>query len=205
MDLYFSPLACSMAVRIALYEAGASVNFVRVDAKTKRTEHGEDFLAIHPLGFVPALRTPEGDILTENAAILTYVADSYAPTQLAPGAGLERARLHQWLSFTGTELHKAVFAPLLDANAPEEAKRYALDKAAPRLTVLERHLERRDYLLESFSVADAYLFTVLGWTTATPMRLHAWAALSAYVTRLRERPSVARALTEERPLFAKPA
>src|SRR5215475_4406202 len=109
MDLYFSPLACSMASRVALYEAGAAANFIEVDSKTKLTLDGADYRAVNPLGLVPALRTDDGTVLLENAAILQFIADQHAAARLAPRAGLPRAQLQQWLSFVGTELHKALF------------------------------------------------------------------------------------------------
>jgi glutathione S-transferase len=202
MDLYFSPLACSMATRIALYEAGADARFIQVDGKTKRTREGSDYLAINPLGLVPALRTDEGEVLTENAAILQYVAGRFPDAGLAPPAGMERARLQQWLSFIGTELHKAFFVPQLDRKAPDAVKTYALEKGESRVAYLDKYLAGRDYLLERFSIADAYLFTVLNWSIATPVDLARWPAVKGYYTRMRERPSIAKALAEERALYA---
>src|ERR1043165_3808759 len=123
MDLYFSPLACSMATRIALYEAGADANYLEVDPQTKRVRaDGSDFLAINPLGLVPTLRTDDGTILTENAAILQYVAEHFPSAGISANSAEERSRLHQWLCFIGTELHKALFVPLLDKKAPAEVK-----------------------------------------------------------------------------------
>ena len=156
MDLYFSPLACSMATRIALYEAGADARFIQVDGKTKRTRDGSDYLAVNPLGLVPAIRTDEGEVLTENAAILQYVAGRFPDAQLAPPTGMERARLQQWLCFIGTELHKASFVPLLDRKAPDAVKTYTLEKGESRLAYLDKYLAGRDYLLDRFSIADAY-------------------------------------------------
>src|SRR4029434_7733838 len=121
MDVSFSPLACSMASRIALYEAGIEANFIEVDPKTKRTLDGADYFAVNPLGLVPAIRTAEGEVLTENAAILQYIADFAPAAALAPSGGMARSRLQQWLCFTGTELHKALFAPLFDPKTPDEA------------------------------------------------------------------------------------
>jgi len=110
MDLYFSPLACSLATRVALYEAGAEANFLEVDPKTKVVrKDGSDFHKVNPLGLVPALRTDDGAVLTENAAILQYVADQFPKAGIAAGPGMERSRLHQWLCFLGTELHKGLF------------------------------------------------------------------------------------------------
>lgn len=201
MELYFSPLSCSAATRIALYEVGVPATFVQVDRTTKLTELGDDLRTLNPLGLVPTLRTDDGEVLTEIAAILHYIADLRPTANLAPNAGMERVRLAQWLCFIGTELHKGIFNPLFDPNAPEASKRYALEKSASRLAVVEAHLAGRDHLLADFSIADAYLVTVLGWTLATPIDLKRWRALSAYSARLRERPSVARAFAEERPLY----
>ena len=113
MDLYFSPLACSLASRITVYEAGAEADVAlrRVDTKTQTTADGADYRAINPKGMVPALRTPSGGILTENAAILPFIADQFPGANLAPASGIERSRLTQWLSFIGSELHKTVFTP----------------------------------------------------------------------------------------------
>lgn len=202
MDLYFSPLACSMASRIALYEANAQARFVEVDSKTKRTLEGEDFLTVNPLGLVPAIRTGDGDVLTENAAVLQYIADRFPEAALAPREGMARSRLHQWLCFIGTELHKALFIPLFDPSLPDEAKSRVLEKGDSRLAYLDTHLAGREFLLDGFSVADAYLFTVLNWKIATPVDLKRWPAIQDYYARLKRRPSIARALTEEHALYA---
>src|SRR5580693_1761203 len=183
MDLYFSPLACSLATRISLYEAGATANFIEVDPKTKAVQKdGSDFRQVNPLGLVPTLRTDDGTVLTENAAILQYVADRFPSAGLASDPGIERSRLHQWLCFIGTELHKGLFVPLLD--------------------YLENYLRGREFLLDHFSVADAYLVTVINWTMATPpVELAKWPAVKAYYERLRARPSIARAVAEEFKLY----
>ena len=203
MDLYFSPLACSMATRIALYEAGAEGRYLQVDSPTKTVrDDGSDFHAVNPLGLVPVLRTDDGLLLTENAAILQYVADRFPQAGLAAGPGIERSRLHQWLCFIGTELHKGLFIPLLDKSAPPEMKAHVLGKNLSRLDYLERHLKGREFLLDHFSVADAYLFTVINWTMATPpIELAKWPAVKAYYERLRTRPSIAKAIAEEFELY----
>jgi glutathione S-transferase len=202
MKLYFSPLACSLATRIALYEAGADAQFVQIETKTKHTQDGVDFRTIHPLGLVPALEMDNGEILTENAAILQHVADRFPDAGLAPRDPLGRSRLHQWLCFIGTELHKALYIPLLDRNAPDAVKAYALAKAQSRLSWVARGLERRDYLLDRFSVADAYLVTVLNWSTVTPVPLDPWPAIGTYLKRVHARSAVARAMGEEQKLYA---
>lgn len=203
MQLYFSPLACSMATRIALYEAGLAAEYLHVEHESRLASDGTNVRDIHPLGYVPVLRTDDGAILTENAAILQYVASVARPGVLAPTAPSARPALQQWLSFIGTELHKAVFYPLIDPKAPDGAKEYALAQADARMAALARHLDGRTFVLDDFSVVDAYLFTVLNWTRATPIRLSRWPAVDAYVGRLRERDAVARALAEEVELFVK--
>ena len=202
MQLYFSPLACSMASRITLYEAGATATFVEVDPKTKRTLDGVDYLTINPLGLVPALRTDAGDLLRENAAILQYLAESHPEANLAPRSGFARARLQQWLSFIGTELHKALFVPLFDKALADSTKTKTLETGAKRLAYLEKHLQAREFLLDQFSIADAYLVTVLNWKIATPVALEAWPAIAAYFARVKARPAVAKAMQEEFALYA---
>jgi glutathione S-transferase len=205
MDLFYSPLACSMSARIALAEAGAAANFFEVDPHTKRLlATGEDYRAINPLGYVPALRLDDGTVLTENAAILQFVADAHPAAGLAPPESDRRARakLRQWLSFIGTELHKALFTPLVGRETPPEVKAWTVRKYASRLAYLDDKLEGREFLLDRFSVADAYLATILNWTQATPeIDLAAYPNVKAYLERMRKRPSVAAALTVEVPLF----
>jgi len=203
MDLYFSPLACSMATRVALYEAGATANYLEVDPPTKRVlMDGSDFRAVNPIGLVPTLRTDDGVVLTENAAILQYVADRFPDSSLGTKSGIDRTRLHQWLCFIGTELHKGLFVPVLDRKAPQEVKAYVLEKNLSRLDYLDNYLKGRDYLLDHFTVADAYLVTVINWTMATPpIELSKWPNVKAYFERLRQRPSIAKAIAEEFELY----
>jgi glutathione S-transferase len=203
MELYFSPLACSMSSRIAIYEAGGEAEFHCVDTRTKRVlADDSDFWALNPLGMVPVLRTEEGELLRENPAVLQYVADRFPAAGLAPAGGLERSRLQQWLNFIGTELHKGTYIPLLDEKAPAGAKDYARGKVALRLGYLDRHFQDQEFLLEKFSVADAYLVTVLNWSQASGIDLSEWPAVQAYFKRMIKRPSIARALTEEHALYA---
>ncbi len=201
MDLYYSPLACSMATRIALYEAGADANFIGVDTRAKRLADGSDFLAVNPMGQVPVLRTDDGQVLTENPVVLQYVADRNPRSELAPQNGMARYRLQQWLNFTTSELHKVVFVPLLDPTATGDAKAYARQKAEQRLAYLNNYLQGRDYLLDRFTVADAYLVTVLNWARFTAVDLAKWPAVKSYMDRMYQRPSVARAIAEETNLY----
>jgi glutathione S-transferase len=202
MDLYFSPLACSMASRIALYEAGSPAEFIEVDPKTKRTLDGADYFSVNPIGLVPAIRTDDGEVLTENAAILQYIADRAPDAGLAPMEAMPRTRLHQWLCFIGTELHKALFIPLFDTKLPADMKARILEKGDTRLAYLNAHLEGREFLLDRFSVADAYLFTVLNWRIATPVAIEKWPAIESYYSRMKKRPNISRALSEEHALYA---
>jgi glutathione S-transferase len=201
MQLYFAPLACSMAARIALIEAGAEAEFTLVDLKQKRLEDGGDFLVVSPLGQVPALRTDSGDILTENGAVLQYVADRYPEAGLAPASGIERARLWQWLSFLGTEVHKGIFGALFDPTAPKDALAHARSRVPVRFARLEQHLTGREFMLDRFSIADAYLATILNWCLATEISLDAYPALAAFRQRMLERPSVKKAMHIELPLY----
>ncbi len=144
MKLYFNPLACSLASRITVYEAGIPTELVEVD-RAKHASDGTDFRTVNPLGLVPTLRLDDGELLTENAAILQYLADLVPGKQLAPEAGsLARTRLHQWLCFIGTELHKSLFAPLLDKTAAPDVKAYALEDLDSRLGHVANHLATLD-------------------------------------------------------------
>ena len=201
MDLYFSPMACSLASRIALYEASGEARFIEVDPKTRRTPDGADYLKIYPLGLVPLLRLDDGSLLSENASILQYIAGRYPQAGLAPGDAIGRARLQQWLCFIGTELHKALFIPLFDQKAPEGTRQHTLTKGGARLKYLDDHLAGREFLLDRFSVADAYLYAVLNWTAPTRVDLAPWPAIKAYHERLRARPAIARAFREEMALY----
>ena len=179
MDVYFSPLACSLASRITLYESGQEAQFHRVDTKAGKTASGEDYRKINPKGLVPALRTDDGAVLTENGAILQYLADRRPASKLAPD-GFARYQLQQWLSFIGSELHKWVFTPLLSPTHPAEGKAKAKEAAAERLAYLNDHLTGRDWLLDDFSV---------------------YPAIQAYQARLMTRPAVQKAVQEEFALF----
>lgn len=204
MDLYYSPLACSMASRVVLYETGAAANFVRVDTRAGRTADGADYRSINPKGLVPALKTDDGEVLTENAAILQYLADRAPEAGLAPN-GFQRYRLQQWLSFISSELHKPIFTPLLSPKADETAKAAARAAATERFAYLDDHLAGRQWLLDGFSVADAYLAAVLNWAQFVNLDLAAYPNVLAYRDRLHERPSVARALGEEFALWKQAA
>jgi glutathione S-transferase len=200
MDIFFSPLACSMASRIVVYEAGGQANFVRVDTKTGKTADGGDYSKINPKGLVPAIRTDDGEVLTENAAVLQYLGDRYPDSGLAPN-GFDRSLLQQWLNFIGTELHTGVFHPLFAPKAGPDAKAFARDEAVKRLSYLNDHLDGRDWLLDRFTVADAYLAVVLNWAAFVKLDLSPYPNVAAFLERAKARPSIAKALGEEFALF----
>jgi glutathione S-transferase len=202
MHLYFAPLACSLATRIAFYEAGVEARYTQVDTRVHRlVADGSDYFAINPLGQVPMLETEDGELLTENTAVLQYVADHLPQARLAPTDGFQHARMQQWLGFVGTELHKGIFIPLLDSKAPADAKRYARDKVSLRFSHLNNYLASREHLLDAFSIADAYLVTILNWTRATDIDLKQWPAVNSYFQKQLTRPSVAKAFAEEFALY----
>jgi glutathione S-transferase len=201
MKLYYAPGACSLSPHIVAREAGIDLELERVDLGTKphRTETGADFTQINPKGSVPALRLDDGQLLTEGPAIVQYLADLAPASGLAPAAStLERYRLQEWLTFIGTELHK-MFSPwLFHPEYGEQAAQVAREKIAQRFAFLDVHLAEQPYLLgQSFSAADAYAFTIVGW--AGPMRidLAPFPHLKRYLDRIAARPKVREAMQLE--------
>lgn len=198
MKLFYAPGACSMSPHIVLAESGLPFEIERVDLKTKRTASGADFLAINPKGYVPALELDNGEILTEGPAIVQYVADLAPASKLAPPAGtLARARLQEWLHFIGTELHVR-FGPAFDPATPEATRDKAVAAIERRYDWLEPQLATRSWLMgETFSAADAYLYTVASWSKWVKIDLNRWPQLKAYLKRVLERPAVQAMLKSE--------
>lgn len=200
MKLYYKPGACSLAVHIALREIGADFELEKVDTRTQKTERGADYSRISPNGYVPALAIDGDTVLTEAPAVLQYLADRHPQAGLAPPAGsLERARLQEHLNFTSSELHKS-FSPFF---APEPPAGLARTDAEAKVVRRMNHVESvladgRPYLLgERFSVADAYLFVVAGWSVPAGIGLERWPAVAAYVKRIAGRPPVRAAMESE--------
>lgn len=197
MKLYFSPGACSLSPHIVLHEAGLPFTAVKVDLKTKAMEGGGDFRTVNGRGYVPLLELDHGAHLAEGPAIVQYLADQAPQKQLAPANGsLARYQLQEWLNFITSELHKQ-FSPLFDPSHPEELKARQRDKLAGRFDWIVAQLAGKDYLMGEFTVADAYLFTVLNWCQWTGIDLGRWPALKAYVARVAARPAVQAALKAE--------
>ena len=198
LQLYYTPGACSLASHIALRETGLEFGLIRVDLATGKTEQGEDFRAINAKGYVPALRLEDGQLLTENQVILQYLADRQPESGLAPAAGtLPRYRLMEWLAFIATELHKG-FGPLWNPATPEATRQDTLTRLAKRFDFVEAALNQQQGLTDAdFSIADAYLFTVLGWAPLHHIDLSPWPALQAFQQRVASRPAVQAALQAE--------
>jgi glutathione S-transferase len=198
MKLYYAPGACSLAPHIVSREAGLPLELVKVDLGARKTEKGEDYLAINSKGYVPALRLDDGQVMTEVTTLVQYLADQRPQSKLAPAFGTaERYRLMEWLTFIGSEIHKA-FAPLWDPKASSEAKAGIKAKLATRLKWLDRQLEGRDHLMgKQFSVADAYAFVVLNWAGMLDVDLSPYPHIRAFVDRVAARPKVQEALRAE--------
>jgi len=198
MKLYYAPGACSLASHIVLHESGLPFEVDKLNVPTKTTASGEDFMLINPKGYVPTIRMDDGNVLTEGAVILQYIADQSPASGLAPKAGtMERYRLQEWLNFIGTEIHKS-FGPLFNKTAPEETKSNARNLLVRRLGYVEAQLANKAYLMgNKFTVADAYLFVVLNWSGRAGLDLSPFPKIKDYIARIAERPSVRAAMKAE--------
>jgi glutathione S-transferase len=197
MKLYYSPGACSLSPHIVLNEAGIAFDAETVDLGAKKTKSGADYKAINPKGAVPALQLDNGQVLTEGSAIVQYLADQKPATKLAPAAGtLERYRLQEWLNYIASEIHKG-FSPMFNPKATDEWKQVIKDQLAAKFDYLSKQLQGKDYLMGAFSVADAYLFTILGWSKHFSIDLAKWPVLASYMERVGARPAVKATLEAE--------
>ncbi|MBI1213220.1 MAG: glutathione transferase GstA [Alphaproteobacteria bacterium] len=207
MELYSSPMACSLASHITILEAGLPAKVTYVDTKAKRTDDGKDFLQIAPNGYVPALRLDNGEILNEGGSVLQYLADQKPERGLAPKWGTPaRYQLIDALHYIATEVHKGIFHPILTTDAPADAKAEAQAALPKALDYMEKRLGKNQYFVgDTFTVVDAYLFVMLTWAAYVGADMKRWPALVAYYERLRQRPSVAKAFAEEFERFQKRA
>jgi glutathione S-transferase len=198
LKLYYSPGACSLSPHILLRELGLPFDLEKVDTKAGKTEKGADFRAVNPKGYVPALQLDDGQVLTEGPAIVQYLADRKPEARLAPPAGsLERYRLAEWLNYITSELHKSV-GSLFNKDMPDAWRKYTQDAIGKKFDHLTKQLEGKKYLMgDQLTVADVYLFVVLGWTRWVGIDLAKWPALTAYTGRIAERPAVQAALKAE--------
>jgi glutathione S-transferase len=199
MELFTSPMACSLAAHITAYEADIPLQITYVDTGAKTTKDGRDYRAIAPNGYVPALKLDDGTLLNENPSVLQYLADRRPEAGLAPGwDDVKRYEAIDALNFLGTELHKKIFSPLFAPAMPAEGKDYAKTSIQPVFDALVRRLGDRDHLVgDRFTVADAYLVAMLNWCPFVGIDLAAWPKLASYHKLHLARPAVARAISEE--------
>jgi glutathione S-transferase len=198
MKLYYSPGASSLASHIALREAGLAFEAERVSLKTKKTAGDADFNRVNPKGYVPTLQFEDGTVLTEGPAIMLWAGDQVPEKRLTPPPGtMERYHVIEWLNFIATELHKN-FSPLFDPSAPDAARQSARARLEKRLDYAGKTLGDAPFLVgEHFTVADAYLFTVLGWGRFVDIDIARWPTLAAYAGRIGTRPKVVDTLKAE--------
>jgi glutathione S-transferase len=198
MKLYYSPGACSLSPHIVLRESGLPFEPVLASTKTHKLADGTDYYTINPKGYVPLLELDDGQRLSEGPAIVQYVADLVPASGLAPAAGtMARYRVIEWLNFVSSELHKS-FSPLFNPAMPEEGKAIYRARLADRFRYVNEQLEGKSYLMgETFTVADAYLFTVSNWASRVNIDLSALGNLNAYRGRVAARPAVQAAMKAE--------
>ena len=200
MKLYYSRGACSLAVRITIHEMGVPCEFEAVDLKSKKTEHGADYLKINPKGSVPALQLlEENRILTENAVIQQYIAEKNKATHLLPVIGdANRYKVLEWLNFASTDLHKSC-GPLFNPNVPSEVKENIfVPLLKNKLSYLNQNFTKNKYLIgEQYTLPDAYVFTVLRWLPAFEIDLANYADLQRYFNEVKQRKAVQTSLKEE--------
>ncbi|MFL6856670.1 MAG: glutathione transferase GstA [Allosphingosinicella sp.] len=198
MKLYYAPAACSQAPHIVAREAGLPIELAKVEFPSKTIADGESLYDVNPKGAVPALKLDDGNVLTENAVILQYLADRAPGTELAiPASGIERYRLLEWLNFIATELHKG-FGPLWNPATPEEFKQATRDALGKKFDYLQQALGDGPYILgDRFSILDAYAFAVLNWTRIHKIDIGRWPGLVAYLGRVAARPAVQETLRAE--------
>ena len=198
MQLYYAPGACSLASHIALQELGLPYEAVRVSLRDKKTRSGEDYNAINPKGYVPALRLDNGELLTEGPALLAYIGELRPQSNLIPAPStLANYRVREWLVFIGTELHKTA-SPLFRPTTPEPTRQVQLEALKRQLGFVEAAMAGRPFLTgEHFTVADAYLFTVLNWFPRLQLDLAEWPNLQALHARVHARAAVQIVMRDE--------
>ena len=192
MRLYYAPGTISLMPHVALLESGLCFVAVRVDEASKKTADGEDYNAINPLGYLPALVLDDGSVLLEAAAIAQYIADRDRTGKLAPASGtLARARLQAWLNFLSSELHKGGLGPLFYQALDERAKDVFRERLRARFAFVDQHLSTREYLLgQDYSIADVGLYAMTGWAPRVGFDIRAYPSLLAHHARIAERDAV---------------
>ena len=198
MKLYYAPGACSLSPHIVSREAGIDLEFERADIAQKKTESGKDFWGVNPKGQVPVLEIDDGQKLTEGPVIVQYLADQKPGSGLVPAPGtIDRYRVQEWLNFVASEMHKT-YGPLFRPTTPEEFKVLSREVIGRRIAWLDKELAGKQYLMgDKFTVADAYLFTVLRWSPRVGIDLSKSPNVTAYMDRVAARPKVQEALKAE--------
>jgi len=198
MKLFFVPGHCSMAAHIALYESGLKFATELVDTKSKKTKSGADYSKINLKGAVPALQLDNGEVLTEGAVIMQYIADQKPEKNLIPAAGtFARYRCQEWLNYIASDIHKG-YAPLWSDEPGEIFKETVKNNMYKRFDYISEKLSGQDFLMgQQFTIADAYLFTVLRWTKLLKIDLSKWPVLMGYCEKVMSRPAVQATLKAE--------
>lgn len=199
MKYFGSAGTCSLAPHVALREAGLPFDYVKVDTRAKKYGAGDDYRSVNPKGYVPALLTDDGQLLTENPILQTWIADLVPEHKLAPAFGtMERYWFQETLNFICSELHKGVFNPMFNPKASDEWKEVLRTNMAARFAILEAQLKGRQYLIaDTYTLANSYLFTILRWTGHFKISMSPWPNIQAHFSRIGERPVVKAALTAE--------
>jgi glutathione S-transferase len=199
MKLYYSPGACSLAPHIVLRETGARFSVERVDLATHKLANGTDYYTVNPSGAVPVLELDGGERLTEGPVICQYIAEKAANTQLLPAAGtMPRYRVAEWQNYITSELHKS-FSPLFGSPEVDQlAKAAFAQRLQKKFAWLSEQLKGKQYLTgDTFTIADAYLFAVAGWSKYVNLDLSSAPNVQAFLARVAERPAVKEALRAE--------
>ena len=198
MKLYFSPGSCSLSPHIVLREAGLKFDLEQVNNQEKKTKSGIDYWSVNGKGQVPVLELDNGERLTEGAVIVQYLADQKPDAKLLSPAGtMERVRVQEWLNFVASELHK-VYAPIFRPTTPDAYKMLSKENLSKRLEWVNKQLAGKQYLMgDKFTVADAYLFTVLRWSQRIQLDLTPWPNVTAFMNRVAARPKVQEAMKVE--------
>jgi glutathione S-transferase len=198
MKLYYAPGVCSLAPHIVLRELGKKFDLEKVDLGSKKTDGGKDFNKINVKSYVPTLEIKKGEVLTEVATILQYLADKSKTTKFLPKAGtMARYRAMETLNFISSELHKS-FGSLFNKALPEDAHKVTIERINKRLDYVDGLLAKNKFMTgKTFSVADAYAFTVMNWGQWVGVDVKKWKNIAKYMDVVAKRPAVQAAMKAE--------
>ena len=199
MKLYFSPGACSLSVHITVNEMGLPCEYEAVDLKTKKTASGADFLKVNPKGEVSTFVLDNGEVMTENAVIMQYLADHYKKTNFLPGIDdFNRYRILEWVNFITTDIHKSFFPLFSQAVAQEEKDNIFIPLIKKKFDFVDKHLENRDFVAaDRYTLPDGYLFVMISWLPMFKIDMNGWKNIPRYFAAIKARPAVQKSLAEE--------